>query len=75
MRNQHAFGACETEALGDIRRDGLLAMGSAQVSVTASGLEEYDKIARNVAAQVVSEAHRDTLIPCTPANAKQGDDA
>src|ERR1700761_483160 len=59
----------------DIRRDGLLAMGASQVSVTASGLEEYDKIARNVAAQVVSEAHRDTLIPCTPANAKAADDA
>ena len=38
----------------DIRRDGLLAMGASQVTVTASGLEEYDKIARNVAAQVVS---------------------
>jgi hypothetical protein len=59
----------------DIRRDGLLALGASQVSVTASGLEEYDKIARNVAAQVVSEAHRDTLIPCKPANAKQADDA
>jgi len=59
----------------DIRRDGLLAMGASQVSVTASGLEEYDKIARNVAAQVVSEAHRDTLIPCKPVNAKQPDDA
>ncbi|MDB5396601.1 MAG: hypothetical protein JWM91_4107 [Rhodospirillales bacterium] len=59
----------------DIRRDGLLAMGASQVSVTASGLEEYDKIARNVAAQVVSEQHRDTLIPCKPANAKAPDDA
>jgi hypothetical protein len=59
----------------DIRRDGLLAMGASQVAVTASGLEEYDKIARNVAAQVVSEAHRDTLIPCKPANAKAADDA
>jgi hypothetical protein len=59
----------------DIRRDGLLAMGASQVSVTASGLEEYDKIARNIAAQVVSEQHRDTLIPCKPANAKGPDDA
>jgi hypothetical protein len=58
----------------DIRRDGLLAMGASQVSVTASGLEEYDKIARNIAAQVVSEQHRDTLIPCQPANAKGPDD-
>jgi hypothetical protein len=59
----------------DIRRDGLLAMGSSQVSVTASGLEDYDQIARNIAAQVVSEANRDTLISCKPANAKQPDDA
>jgi hypothetical protein len=59
----------------DIRRDGLLAMGASQVSVTASGLEEYDKIARNVAAQVVGESNRDTLIPCKPANAKAPDDA
>lgn len=59
----------------DIRRDGLLAIGSSQVAVTASGLEEYDKIARNVATQVVSEQNRDTLIPCKPANAKAADDA
>ena len=59
----------------DIRRDGLLAMGASQVSVTASGLEEYDKIARNIAAQVVSEQHRDTLIPCKPANTKAADDS
>ena len=44
----------------DIRRDGLLAVGAGQVSVTASGLEQYDDIARNIAAQVVSEQHRDT---------------
>jgi hypothetical protein len=59
----------------DIRRDSLIAVGSSEVSVTASGLEEYDKIARNVAAQVVSEAHRATLIPCRPAKANAPDDA
>jgi hypothetical protein len=59
----------------DIRREGLLAIGASDVSVTASGLEEYDKIARDVAAQVVSEQHRDTLIPCEPADAKAPDDA
>jgi hypothetical protein len=59
----------------DIRREGLLAIGASDVSVTASGLEEYDKIARDVAAQVVSEQHRDTLIPCEPANAEAPDDA
>src|SRR6185436_2887378 len=35
----------------DIRRDGLLAVGASQVSVTASGLEDYDQIARSVANQ------------------------
>jgi hypothetical protein len=59
----------------DIRRDGLLAAGASQVSVTASGLEDYDQIARNVAAQVVGEQNRDMLIACKPANAKQPDDA
>jgi hypothetical protein len=59
----------------DIRRDGLLAAGASQVSVTASGLEDYDHIARNVAAQVVNEQNRDMLVPCKPANAKQPDDA
>ena len=59
----------------DIRREGLLAVGASQVSVTASGLEEYDKIARNVAAQVVSEQHRDTLIPCHPAKPNAPDDS
>jgi hypothetical protein len=58
----------------DIRRDGLLAVGSSSVSVTASGLEEYDKIARNIASQVVSEAHRNTLIPCKPEKANAPDD-
>ncbi len=38
----------------DIRRDGLLAIGASEVSVTASGLEQYDQIARSIAMQVVS---------------------
>jgi hypothetical protein len=59
----------------DIRRDSLIAVGDSQVSVTASGLEEYDKIARSIASQVVSEAHRDTLIPCRPAKVNAPDDA
>jgi len=59
----------------DIRRDGLLAVGASAVSVTASGLEQYDQIARSVAAQVVSEQQREGLIPCKPAKANAPDDA
>ncbi len=59
----------------EIRRDGLLATGAGQVSVTASGLEQYDAMAHDIAEQVVSEKHRSTLLPCKPADAKAPDDA
>ena len=59
----------------DIREDGLLAVGAGRVSVTASGLEQYDLIARSIAAQVVDEKHRATLIACKPASATDADDA
>jgi len=59
----------------DVREGGLLAVGASQVSVTASGLEQYDSMARNIAAQVVDEQHRSLLIPCQPASALAPDDA
>ena len=59
----------------DVREGGLLAVGSGQVSVTAAGLEQYDVMARNVAAQVTDEKRRATLLPCAPVDAKTADDA
>jgi hypothetical protein len=59
----------------DVRDAGLLAVGASEVSVTASGLEQYDSMARNIAAQVVDEQHRALLIPCTPASPTEPDDA
>ena len=59
----------------DVRDAGLLAVGSGQVSVTAAGLEQYDVMARNVAAQVVDEKRRATLLPCQPTAANGPDDA
>src|SRR5262249_37785326 len=59
----------------DVREQGLLAVGSGQVSVTTSGLAQYDIMARNVAAQVTDEKRRDTLISCKPANEKAADEA
>ncbi|MBM3516188.1 MAG: DUF1592 domain-containing protein, partial [Alphaproteobacteria bacterium] len=59
----------------DKRVEGLLAVGTGQVNVTAAGLEQYDATARLVAAQVVADSRRATLIPCTPVAADRADDA
>ena len=58
----------------DNRRDGLLAVGSSFVSVTAAGFEQYDGIARNIAAQALDAAHRTRLVPCAPRDPAQPDD-
>ena len=50
-----------------IRPDnGLLSDGAVLAAVSPAGFEQYDNIARNIAAQVVDETHRATLIPCQP---------
>ncbi|MEW6271190.1 MAG: DUF1592 domain-containing protein [Thermodesulfobacteriota bacterium] len=53
----------------DNRVAGLLAVGSSNVSVTPSGFEQYDAIARGVAAQALDPQHRAALVPCEPADA------
>jgi hypothetical protein len=59
----------------DVRDAGLFAVGAGHVGVTATGMEQYDAMARGIAAQVMSEEHRRTLLPCTPAAANAPDDA
>ncbi len=59
----------------EVRVNGLLAVGTGTVSVTPAGMEQYDVMARKVAAQVVDTSNRKIMIPCTPANAKAPDDA
>ena len=59
----------------EVRTNGLLAVGNGKVSVTASGLEQYDTMARTIAGQVTDAAHRGTLIPCKPAAENDADDA
>ena len=58
-----------------VRRDGLLAVGSGRVTVTTTGLGEFDKMARSIATQVTAEPQRSALIPCTPKDAKKPDAA
>ena len=75
---EDAFGA--SIALGgrfepDRREAGLVAVGAGRASITASGFEQYDKMARAIAAQVVDARHRAQLISCRPADAAKPDDA
>ncbi len=57
------------------RQEGLLAVGAGRVGMTSSGFEQYDAMARTIAAQAVDEQHRDVLIPCKPVSATDADDA
>ncbi len=57
------------------RREGLVAVSSAFVTVTPSGFEQYEAMAREVARQVVAEPHRARLIPCAPADPARADAA
>jgi hypothetical protein len=59
----------------DMRVDGLLAVGAGRISVTPAGFEQYEAMARSIAAQVLNEKHRDGLTPCKPASTKEEDDA
>lgn len=59
----------------DNRRDGLLAVGASFVSVTGAGFEQYEAIARALAAQALDAAHREHVMPCAPRAAAPGDDA
>jgi len=58
----------------ELRVGGLLAVGTSNVSITAAGMEQYDAMARHIAAQVVDEKRRDVMLPCKPIDAKAPDD-
>jgi hypothetical protein len=59
----------------EMRQDGLLAVGDAALSVTSEGMEQYDNMARTIAAQVVDTHHRELLMPCKPASETEADNA
>jgi hypothetical protein len=58
-----------------VRTNGLLTVGSAAGHITPSGIEQYDRRARAIAAQVVDEKNRGVLLPCEPSDAAKSDDA
>jgi hypothetical protein len=48
------------------REDGLLAIGSAQLSLTSSGFEQYFALANSISDQVLSEKRRSASVSCKP---------
>ena len=59
----------------ELRVDGLFEVGAGLVSVSPSGMEQYDAMARTIASQVVDEDHRNLLVPCVPQSSTEPDDA
>ena len=58
-----------------VRTDGLLQDGGAIAGVSESQLEQYQRTASLVAAEVSNPTHRPFLIPCKPADEKSADAA
>src|SRR5262245_5727405 len=55
------------------REDGLLAIGSAELSLTSSGFEQYFALASSIAEQALDEKKRAKSVPCKPAYHVQSD--
>ena len=50
----------------DLRLDGLVALGSGAATITPVGFEQYDALARSIAAQVMEPRRRAQLFDCDP---------
>jgi hypothetical protein len=57
------------------REDGLFAIGTAQLSLTTSGFEQYFGMATTIAEQALSDKQRATTVSCKPADATKPDNA
>ena len=58
-----------------VRTGGLYALGAQSARITPAGLEQYDRMATSIAAQVTTPENRELLLPCVPADMKTADDA
>src|SRR5512145_2398089 len=57
------------------REEGLLAIGSAELSLTSSGFEQYFALASSISDQALGEKQRATSASCKPADPNRADDA
>lgn len=51
-----------------LRAEGLMAVGDGQVAISPSGIEQYELRAREIAAQVLAEPRRASVLDCAPAS-------
>ena len=58
-----------------LRNNGLSSTGAWDAKITPTGVEQFERMARAIADQIVSPTNRDVLIPCAPADATKADDA
>ncbi len=58
-----------------LRADRLLAVGASQAGISPFSFEQYDAMARSIAAQVVDEQRRGRLVGCAPASAARFDNS
>src|ERR1700755_1567546 len=58
----------------DLRADGLVAVGATQISIAPAGMEQYDAMARAVAAQILDANHRAGVLSCRPATVAEFDE-
>ncbi|MCI0721655.1 MAG: DUF1592 domain-containing protein [Acidobacteria bacterium] len=56
------------------REEGLLAIGSAELSLTSSGFEQYFALASSISDQALGEKQRTASVPCKPADPNRADD-
>ncbi|MGE0282966.1 MAG: DUF1592 domain-containing protein [Rhodospirillaceae bacterium] len=59
----------------DVRADGLVEIGTANVSVSSVGMAQFDAMARAISSQVLNEENRDLMMTCAPKAVKEPDDA
>jgi hypothetical protein len=57
------------------RDEGLLAIGTPQLSLTSAGFEQYFALASSIADQALSDKQRDKVVDCKPADATKADEA
>lgn len=55
------------------RDEGLLALGTRKLTIGSAEMEQYEKLAQDIARQVVEPGRRATLLPCKPRSEQAAD--
>ncbi len=62
------------KAAPGFRDEGLLALGTRRLTITSAEMQQYEKLAQDVATQVLEPNRRATLLGCKPASEQAADD-